>query len=160
MSESTFFQSGSGAASLATAEYHYNTSNGYGSGSTKIRQITNLLSFVDGSSLLTVSNSATLGFTITVNKNCTISISYFDQFSGASNFGISKNSNQLTTAIFSITADAVIAGTTAPNASQSVGVNVTDYAIVGDVYRPHGSGTSDGSSTTDVRIYIVAQERL
>ncbi len=116
------------------------TGNGWGSGSTAIRRFTT--EEVNTGAAITYADSASLGATFTINTAGLYEIHYIEIYAtGATYFGISKNSSQLTTAIQSITAatnlifHATVAGFYGPV------TGVFSFAA-GDVIRPHGGGSN------------------
>jgi hypothetical protein len=126
---------------LDTQYVQYNTHAGYGSTNTKIPYFTNLVTST-GSGFFTVENSATNGFSITVQKKCIVSMSYSRDGEIS---GISLNSTQLTTSVASINiANRVMLAinstiyTSNPNATLTLNV--------GDVLRPHITGGGSGSA--------------
>ncbi|MDH3324061.1 MAG: hypothetical protein OEL89_00320 [Candidatus Peregrinibacteria bacterium] len=116
----------------------YDTFAGYGSTNTAIPYMTTEVSNT-GRNILTVSNSSTLGFSVTANRNCTVVFSFTGTFNAIADFGISLNSAQLTTDIASITStDRLAIGTTsAANYADSVSISID--LNTGDVLRPHAS---------------------
>jgi len=106
-----------GEARITTSFWH--TVNGYGSSSTKIQKFTTEVDASDNV-VVTVANSATLGFTVTANTDCRISVTYANHSNtGTAGFGLSKNSTQLTTNINSITAAGRVGINTQVNGDQS-----------------------------------------
>lgn len=134
-------QNGLQRAYSTLAKIRLNTGNGHGSTNNKIRRFTNPV--VNTGSGITYADSATLGATFTVTEDGVYTFTYVDVFSGASNFGISLNSSQLTTGISSITAaDALVMGATS-GATASYCVTVTLALVAGDVIRPHTDGGAE-----------------
>jgi len=132
-----------------------NTANGYGSTNTVIRRFTNVVT--NQGTDITYADSATLGASFTINVNGVYAIGYTDDFTASITLGLSLNSTQLTTAIYSITpADALaIAQTTGVNTSQTA--NWTGYIAAGSIVRAHGQpGTSGASGTCKFTITRVA----
>jgi hypothetical protein len=128
----------------------YNTTNGYGSTNTCIRRFSTLVS---STSDVTYADSAAAGTSFTINTAGVYSITYTDCFTVAANFGLSKNSTQLTTGIPSITAADRLA--MVANAGSGLGnlVSVTQYFAAGDVIRAHAD-TSTGSNTSQQNFSI------
>lgn len=120
-----------------------NTANGYGSTNTVIRRFTNVVT--NQGTDITYADSATLGAAFTINVSGVYAISYTEDYAAASNFGISLNSSQLTTAIVSITATdrLQIASTTA--ADQFTPCCWTGYLVAGAVIRPHTAAAAIGA---------------
>ncbi len=114
--------------------------NGHGSTNTKVRRFSG--STTTGGTI-TFADSATLGSTFTVNRAGIYSVNYSDaKGGGGSEFGISLNSAQLTTAIGSITQANRLAFTDA-SAGQLSQVNWTGRLSTGDVIRAHTDGNPD-----------------
>lgn len=115
------------------------TGNGHGSTSTMIRRMTTTVTNSGEGVHWNYVDSATLGGTTTVLKPFVGSISYADKGSGI--FGISVNSNQLTTAFASITnTNKLLIG---EGISSTDSIAGTCYFNTGDVIRMH----TDGSMT-------------
>ncbi len=151
----------SSGAIAPTAIYQFDTQNGYGSSSTKIRKWVNNQILSDPTGLLTVINSSTLGNTYTVNRPCRISIAFSDGRNQGASTGITKNSNALTSSINVITDTTVLANSVIVGDTQSTTVTVSDIGMPGDVYRPHTDGIGgDSSAPNRTRIYVVAEEIL
>lgn len=133
-----------------------NTALGYGSTNTVIRRFTNTVT--NQGSDITYADSATLGATFTVNTNGVYAISYSDQFNTAalSNFlGLSLNSSQLTTFIYSV-AVADILSVAFPSTANGPGVaQWTGYLTSGSVVRAHAQGTASGVNTACCQFTIV-----
>ncbi len=162
MDSGTYFQSGIGGSSSGGstnyAIYQYDSFNDYGSTNTKIRKWLNLTYSSDTSSLLTVVNDASNGFSVTINRNCVISIMYTED-STAQDVGVSKNSNQLTTNMNAINAINRLAMGTVVAADNTICVSITDMAIINDVYRCHAAGAViGGASVTRSGVYVMAKE--
>ncbi len=122
-----------------------NTSNGYGSTNTVIKRYTTTVT--NQGSDITYADSATLGATFTINTNGVYAVCMTASSASTIVSGLSINSTQLATTIFTITAInrlAINAGTT----SNSSSVSWTGYLVVNDVVRPH----TDGSSTSTAAI--------
>jgi hypothetical protein len=121
-----------------------NTANGYGSTNTKIRRFTTTVNSAGVD--ITYADSATLGGTFTINTAGVYSVSYSDQFTAASGVGVSINSSQLTTGIFSITVSNILTVVDTSAANFAAAVSATFYAVATDVIRAHTGGTSTGTS--------------
>ena len=121
-----------------------NTANGYGSTNTKIRRFTTTVNSAGVD--ITYADSATLGGTFTINTAGVYSVSYSDQFTAASGVGVSINSSQLTTGIFSITVSNILTVVDTSAANFAAAVSATFYAVATDVIRAHTAGTSTGTS--------------
>lgn len=142
----------SGASVVAGAGDHYvtvHTGNGFGSTNNKIRRFTTTLG--SAGSAITYADSATLGASFTINEAGDYAISYLDvPASSAGVFGISRNSNQLTTSIESLTVGHAIA-VQGNNVNLRVTLTATVRCAVNDVIRAHTDGTQ--TNTTD-RVYF------
>jgi hypothetical protein len=137
---------------FANSSVHLHTLNGYGSSSNKIRRWTSIIT--NTGSDITYADSASLGATFTINTDGIYSISYADEFNASSWLGLSLNSNQLTTVIYSITdADALIIKNTA--AANNVGVvSLVIPLSAADVIRCHTKGDASGAASTQPRFII------
>ncbi len=140
----------------STAVYQYDTTNGYGSTNTKIAKFTNNTTTSDPSTLLTVVNSATLGFSATANRPCRMSFHWTSNQAAGDYAGISKNSNQLTTEVDTITKEHCLmfyftSGSVMKTLTATVNLNA------GDVVRPHTGGSAFNSDALN-RVYIFAEE--
>jgi hypothetical protein len=125
--------------------------NGHGSTNTVIRRFSTIAVNNPGTSV-TLTQSATLGDSVTINESGLYNIQYGDRSSsGIQTFGISINSSQLTTNIASITSGnrAAIAQSISGNGSTQIGLDLRLSA--GDVVRCHTDGALDG---TEVRTYF------
>jgi hypothetical protein len=126
------------------------TGNGRGSTDTLIRRITNTTNIGPGTAV-THATSAANGSTFTINEDGLYSIEYSDGDSAAViTIGVSLNSNQLTTAIASITAANRLQF---KRVDTSGGASVDVLAIVrrlkvGDIIRPHLNSATSGDATT------------
>lgn len=123
-----------------------NTANGYGSTNTMIRRFTNIVN--QGGTDITYADSATLGGSFTINTSGTYSISFSDQFTAASNLGISLNSATLTTAIGGIAVAEILSAVTTSAANFSSVATFTGLLSAGAVVRAHTSGIAAGTTPT------------
>ncbi len=127
------------------ARYQFTHPNGFGSTDTCIPRFLNSTVSIDTGSILTVSNTATNGLTITANVRVRLSVHYTACRGGSADYaGISLNSNQLTTPIDSITVAHMLTFMFAPSGTQSH-VGTTLILEIGDVVRPHTGGVALGS---------------
>jgi hypothetical protein len=137
----------------------YDTYGGYGSTNNKIPYFTTLVTNA-GTQCGVVSNSATLGFSFTATKKCTVTMVYAPNSNSATGayWGISINSTQLTTDISSITAANRVA---VSYTATSTAIPTTITGVVdlnpGDVIRPHNSGSANAGNTATISIIAVAQ---
>lgn len=136
-----------------TSMVRLNTANGYGSTNTMIRRFTNVVT--NQGTDITYADSATLGATFTINTNGVYAISYTDCYSTAgAHVGISLDSNQLTTAIWSITASNNIASSVLASINNAVNCGATLYLPSGSVIRPHTTGVATGTSVNTIQFTI------
>lgn len=127
--------------SIDNSEIVVHTANGYGSTNNKIRRFTTTLTSVG--TAITYADSATLGASFTINDTGVYSVQYYDGRSvGSTDWGISVNSAQLTTAItgINIANRAAIVGAAG---SAFASCSRTLKLSAGDVVRPHTDGVSD-----------------
>lgn len=122
------------------------TAAGYGTTNTAIPRFTTIVT--SQGSDITYADSAANGASFTINTNGVYAISFTDVFSSAgSDLGISLNSTQLTTGIFSISAADRLIGTTTTAASVAGDCSVTVYLAAGSVIRPHTNGAVQQASS-------------
>lgn len=123
------------------------TSDGLGSTNNKIRKFSTLVEEVGTDiSFNGLTASATNGAEFTINADGIYSISYCDLWNVASVHDISLNSNQLTTALSSITVTDRLISTNPTVTDQVMAVTWTGFLAQGDVIRPHTHGDADGAS--------------
>jgi hypothetical protein len=136
---------------------HQHTSNGLGSTDNKIGRMTTT-AVNSGALLIDIADTAAEGTTYTAVRDCTVIVAISHNANAASRFGLSLNSNQLTTAIETITAGHRIALTHAQNGTN--GTQSTSAAIKmakDDVLRRHSDGTADGTAArSSITITAVA----
>jgi hypothetical protein len=132
------------AVSTAQSMVRLNTANGYGSTNIKIRRFTNVVT--NQGSDITYADSATLGATFTINTNGVYAISFTEQFNAGTYAGISLNSTELTTAIYSIAYANRLAMSLSVNANYPVHISSCLYLSSGSVIRAHCDGTPSGTS--------------
>lgn len=131
-----------GGLAMPSSMVRVNTANGYGSTNTAIRRFSNVVT--NQGSDITYADSAANGASFTINTSGVYSISYSDQFNSSSGFGISLNSNQLTSGITTITASHVVAIGRTVSSSNADCVSATLYLAAGDVIRAHGNLDASG----------------
>jgi hypothetical protein len=134
------------------SEIKLTSTNGYGSTYNKIRRWTNVE--INVGTGMTLTQSSTDGDSIAINEEGIYGISFVDGFTSASAMGISKNSNQLTTAIVSITAAHRKGITQTPAANLLSSCAVTLFLEVGDVIRCHTSGTAEGTGVASSYLQV------
>lgn len=132
---------------------HYSTGAGFGSSSTKIRRLETVVE--ETGTAIVAATSASLGTTYTVKVDGLYTMSYIDDWSGGlQSIGLSRNSNQLTTSIGSITAAHMLAHTV-PVSGVTGMCSVTAYLAAGDVIRCHTGGSQDATGANDSRFHMV-----
>ncbi len=143
-----------GSAEVEKAEY--NTWAGTGSAATKIPYYTNEIINTTGQ-LISVSNSAVNGFSITALQPCTVTmdLNYSDGVA-YDTFGISLDSTQLTTAIGSITLSTRKAYGFISTANGADQVSVTIPLAAGQILRPHADPTPTGGTITSHHVLVTA----
>lgn len=137
---------GNGSSSGVTSSIRLQTANGYGATATHVRRFTTVVA--SAGSDVTYADDANNGGTFTINTNGTYAISYNDQFTFVgtnSQMGISLNSNQLTTNIFSITQANILSAVTAFVSSMPFEASWVGRLSAADVVRAHTAGDVTGS---------------
>ena len=133
-----------GTVTIPLSYIRLNTANGYGSTNNKIRRFTNTVNNVGTD--ITYADSATLGATFTINTAGVYSVSYSDVFNTAADLGLSIDSAQLTTSIFSINVANALAVAT-PSGNNFAGtVSAIFYAAASSVVRAHTNGVASGAN--------------
>lgn len=127
-----------------SSEIVADTANNYGAVDTKIRRFTNVAT--TGTDM-TATNNANNGLFITINTAGVYAVVYQDYNTTTTcQMGLSKNSNQLTTDIYSINKDHRIAAIgTGP--SYTATLTWVGWCAVNDVIRPHNGVTLPDSGT-------------
>jgi len=143
---------GSVEAASAASMVRLQTPNGNGSTNTCVRRFSSTV--VNRGSAITYADSSTAGGTFTINTPGVYHISYSDSFSGATNFGLSVNSTQLTTAIGSITATDRLQMNQTLSANANAVCAWAGWLNAGDVIRAHTSA-SPGNGVNPVDFCIV-----
>lgn len=146
------------------------TGNGYGSTNTHIRRFSNIslngdltvspISASQDSSngFMRITSSGTSGTEIEILKEAIYDIGYYDEAtSGATDVGISLNSNQLSTSIALIDTKNRIANDTSATANYSANPSVSIRLKVGDVIRMHTD--SSANATGDADVFITATRK-
>lgn len=127
------------------SELYIHTGNGHGSTNNKIRRFATTLRNVG--SAVTYADSSTLGASFAINESGIYTMSYGDNYgSGANNYGISRNSSQLTTAIQSITVADVLTRKSSTAATSGLACKSMRPLSAGDVIRPHTDGLCNSVS--------------
>lgn len=139
----------------ASAEYSFITAAGYGATNTAIPYYTTASVASDPKNLLSVSNSSTLGLSVTALKKCTVWMAFPMGYTGTAEYkGITKNSTQLSTTIDSVT-NSFVRFKTFSASSVVAEVMAKVPMEVGDVLRPH---LATGLTLNGYMIYISAEE--
>lgn len=139
----------------ASAEYSFLTAAGYGATNTAIPYYTTASVASDPKNLLSVSNSSTLGLSVTALKKCTVWMAFPMGYTGTAEYkGITKNSTQLSTTIDSVT-NSFVRFKTFSASSVVAEVMAKVPMEVGDVLRPH---LATGLTLNGYMIYISAEE--
>jgi hypothetical protein len=128
--------------------------SGFGSTNTRVRRYTTVGKNVGRA--MTLSQSATNGDSITINEDGVYTILAVDTRvgGGSTQFGISKNSTQLTTGIASITITDVLAINQCNSGDRSKNATVTTILSRGDVIRGHGDASADATANVEVMFRI------
>ena len=131
----------------------------FGSVNTAIRRLTSTVESSQGPDISYVTAQiANEGSAFLINTAGLYYMSYVDSMSSAgasSVFGISRNSNQLTTAVNLITATHRLAiATTSAVATAPVICFAIARLAVGDIIRPHGDANENGDTEYGVRFEI------
>lgn len=130
------------------------TANGHGSINNKIPRYTT--ASVNTGTAITYADSATLGATYTINEDGIYDIYMIAIYSGgASVFGVSLNSAQGTTDITGITAADRLALASSTTSGNYNPISRLVKLVVGDVVRPHDSGTTNGANQLDAYFSIM-----
>lgn len=138
--------------------FHATTGNDHGSTNTKIRRLTTVVTNT-ATTDFTYADSASLGGSITILQSGLYYVYYKDDDPSASavNFGISKNSNQLTTNFASITESHKWLSLSNRAATATLQGSRTGYLIATDVLRMHTDGAMTDSQAEYTKLII---ERL
>jgi len=123
-----------------------NTANGYGSTNTKIRRFTNVVT--NQGSDITYADSATLGASFTINTSGVYSINYSDNFTAASNLGLTLNAANGITNVGALSASSVLNITVATAANTAAAVSWTGYLSAGSIINPIAEGTAAGTGAS------------
>jgi hypothetical protein len=130
------------------------TQNGHGSTNTKIARFTTVQT--NQGSDITYADDSSLGAKFTINTNGVYSISYTDSFTAANGYhGLSLNSTELTTSVFSIAIATLLGYSITSTATGGTCMAFTGYFSAGSEIRPHTSGAtrqSQGNSFTITRV--------
>lgn len=148
-----------GIVNTSSAEFQFNTQNGFGSTNTKIPKYTNNPVASDPSNLLLVANSSTLGVVITARRNCLVTMAFsFNASSSGVRNGITKNSTQLTTDFNSVTIGTVLCSTSTVGDDSPGCATATLFLAAGEFICPHTNQNTSGSTPARGTCYVTAYE--
>lgn len=141
------FMDGSTMTSVSQwSQVAFSSANGHGSTATKIRRWA-FPALISSGTAITCSDSAVLGTTCTVHEDGVYSGFYGDQFTdGANAFGVTMNSQQLTTNIQLTTATTILTGAYTPGANLSNMVYWKRWLPAGTIIRAHDQGAASGTA--------------
>ena len=128
----------------------YVTGAGHGSTNTRIAYFSTQ-NYDNTGDIVTVDNSSTLGWSLTANKRCRVSMNFLGSTGTTDRIGISKNSTQLSTDVFSINTGDLLAYDIPASSPQPASCNINVVLEEGDVLRTHTNaniGTASGWSVT------------
>jgi hypothetical protein len=135
-----------------------NTPNGYGSSSTKVRRFSNITSGTNGCVVrgtdITAADSASAGASFTINVAGVYAISYSDCFNATGTIGLSLNTTNGATIIYSLPIAEILICNTIAALSYMGNACWTGFLAAGDVIRPHGEGTATGGNVNGVQFTI------
>lgn len=147
-----------GAGSSAWARYQYDTSAGHASTASACIYFTNAGPSTDANSLLTITNSSTNGFKILCNATVDITIAYTWTADSTYFGGITKNSTQLTTNIYSCTQSTVMGMSINAGNTSSMSFTAQDRAVNTDFYHLRIENTSGiGGAASRAYVWIFAR---
>jgi hypothetical protein len=134
--------------------------NGHGSTDTCIMKWSDEDIPATNSTVVTVSNTATNGFKVTANMNCFIFWHIGCDWGGGHYWGVSKNSNQLTTALTSITSTHIMMYNYAHSIHVNNEASWSGEMASGDVCRAHSGGAAGGGNPTRSYISVFAIKKF
>ncbi len=141
------------ASTRSSEELHYAGYAGYGSSATKIPYFSNIITDTSGN-LFSYTNDSTNGFVLTARKNIIVNMRYVGVH-GNGPTGISKNSSELTTNIYSIAQSDRISMNNGDNSCSASETTAHIKLNVGDKLRPHTAGVT-GCSVNEDLLFINA----
>jgi hypothetical protein len=143
-----------------TTYSRWRVENGYGSSSTAIKKYTTEV-VASNQKVVDVSNSSSLGMTITAKIPCTVNISIAADIQSGGYGGVTLNSAQLTTSIQGLTDDSeIITMTYQTTANRVAPFSCSIELEKGDILRHHGDKGPAGSQPNLSVINILAIEKL
>ena len=143
----------SGSASGTPSYLRLDGYNGFGSTNTMINRYTTVTTNVGTD--FTYADSATLGNSITINTAGIYTVTACAATATYSSVGVSVNSTQLSTQIYSINYQNILCTTTTGNTGFQGTSSFTGWFNVGDVIRGHNDGTSV-FTVTNTPIWMLA----
>ena len=145
---------------IATTFARWSDFNDHGSSSTKIMKWSDEDIPATNSTVVTVTNSSTTGFSVEANMDCFLFFHYCIDWASAHYFGISKNSNQVTTAIQDITKAHLMMLNFATAIHVTNEVSWSGELASGDVIRPHSGGAASGGNPTRSYVSVFAMKKI
>lgn len=132
----------------------YTTHGGYGSTNTRIPYMSTETENTIPPSLGVIDyNNTTDGFSFTANERLEVTARFRGYSSAATHqYGITLNSNQLTTSVYSITPTHVKGYDIPASANQIASVDTTFFMEPGDILRPHTDGVSISNATLEIDV--------
>ena len=148
-----------GSLLFAVHEIEVTTGAGYGSTNTVIRRFATTKK--SNGTAITYADSSTAGGSFTINEAGVYAITYRDANDpgAAFPFGLSVNSNQLTTGVASITAAHMLDYAIAPatSANWPAQLSVIRHFSAGDVVRAHNAATLPTSTTAAATTFRITK---
>ena len=143
-----------GGVNLTPSEVRLDSSNGYGSTNNKISKFNTATT--DTGTDLTLTQSATDGDSVTVNTEGWYSITAVKDMGGPGYvWGVSVNSNQLTTDLKLITSTHRVVATVSSGSNYFNSVATTVKLSASDVIRMHTDGRTDGTNNAVAMLRVV-----
>jgi hypothetical protein len=136
------------------SEFVISGATGYGSTGTMIRTFSGTPSPTGGCDI-TYLSLGVAGDIFQINTPDYYSITYWDNFSAASQFAITKNDTGLTTTIASLSQTLILATASTTAANQIGCISVRTYLNAGDILRAHAAATSSGTSSNGTGFRII-----
>ncbi len=111
--------------------------------------------------VVSISNNSATGLSITALEPCMCWVNFGFAGTGADiTFGLSKNSSQMTTAIYALISDTILCQAVTRSGGQMMMVGWSGILAEGDVIRPHGDGGGIHTSAERQQIHILATKKL
>ena len=132
----------------------------YGSTNNKIVHFSNTID-TSNDTVVTVATTAAAGLSVTANMSCLCWINFFfTATSQNATFGLSKNSSQLTTALYSITSADNLGMDVTRDDGQADQVSFVGALDTNDVIRPHCDGTAIHATGMRTQFHVLAIRNL